>query len=308
MNLTKSTAYFRTRFVPFDEARLSIASAPVLYGLSIYTVIPVFWNDEQKRLYAFRVEDHFKRLQNSAKLMAFDDFLKGWDYEKFDTMIRDLLKRNEVQTDSLLRISVFVDGVLSGTRMQGLPHSLSAFVYPAAPLLPAKGAHLGVSSWRRTPDNAIPSRAKINGSYANAALMKHEAEQNGFDDAISLDEQGHVAESTVANIFLVRGGELLTPADSTDLLEGITRDTIFQLAEQFGIFCRQRAVDRSELYLADEILLCGSSVGITPVVKVDNRTVGSGKPGRLTRRLQTAYAKQARQQIPDQYGWLTEIA
>jgi branched-chain amino acid aminotransferase len=273
-------AYFRDAIVPFDEANLSIASASVLYGLSIYTVFPVFWDGETLR--AFRLRDHFKRLRNSSKIMAFDDFLSGWTYDKFENSMVELLRQNKVRQDSLVRISVFVDANLQGTRMHGLKHSLSAFVYPTVSLLPPDGAHLGVSSWRRTPDNAIPSRAKINGSYVNAALMKHEAVLNGFDDAIALDEQGHVTESTVSNLFLVRGGRLVTPSSSTDLLEGITRDTVFSLAEKLDVPVEQRTVDRSEIYLADEIFLCGSSMNITPVTSVDHRPIGSGAAGPIT--------------------------
>jgi branched-chain amino acid aminotransferase len=305
IDISKSTAYFRDGFVPFDEAKLSIASAPVLYGLSVYTVLPVFWNETEEQLYVFRLEDHFRRLRNSAKIMAFEDFLSDWDLAKFEQMIHDLIKRNKPGRDSLVRVNIFVDDILSGTRMLGLKHSLSAFIYPMMPLLPDTGAKLSVSSWRRTPDNAIPSRAKINGSYTNAALMKHEAVLNGFDDAIALDEQGHVTESTVANIFLVRNGELISPGDSADLLEGITRDTVFGLARHFKIPQERRSIDRSELYVADEIFLCGSSVNITPVIAVDHRVIGSGQPGQLTARLSTAYQSCARHEMELFNNWTT---
>jgi branched-chain amino acid aminotransferase len=308
IDMSQSVAYFRGRFVPFEEATLNIASAPVLYGLSVYTVMPVFWNDKKQQLYMFRPEDHFRRLQNSARIMAFDDFLETWDYGRFEKTVCDLLRQNKSQQDCLVRITVFVDAILQGPRMHGLPHSLSAFVYPALPMLPAGGAKLGVSSWRRTPDNAIPARAKINGSYVNASLMKHEAVQNGFDDAISLDEQGHVAESTIANIFLVRDNRLLTPDDSTDLLEGITRDTVLKLAEEFKIPCERRAVDRSELYLADEIFLCGSSVNIAPVIAVDHRPIGSGRPGKITKKFMTTYHKIASDQVTAPKGWTREVS
>lgn len=288
--------------MPFKDANVSIANASVLYGLSIYTVIPVFWNSQTKSLHLFRSKDHFKRLQNSARIMALDQFDKQWDYEKFLSTMMELLKKNKIEKDSLLRISLFVDAELMGARMHDLEHSLCAFVYPVAPLIPKSGAHLCVSNWRRTPDNAIPSRAKINGSYVNAALMRHEAMLSGFDDAISLDEQGHVAESTVANIFVVQGGKLVTPSTSTDLLEGITRDTVFKLADHFGIEYQQRTIDRSELYIADEIFICGSSMQITPVIKVDHRKIGNGKPGRITREISEAYEKYGR--LPEeQHPW-----
>jgi branched-chain amino acid aminotransferase len=302
----ETTAYFRNGFVPFEQANLSIASASVLYGLSTYTTIPVFWNQKTQELNMFRLKDHFERLQNSAKILAFDDFLAKWDNQKFLDVIRELLKKNHVKQDSLVRISVFVDESLKGTRMHGLTHSLSAFVYSTPPLLPKSGARLMVSSWRRTPDNSIPARAKINGSYVNAALMKHEAEMSGFDDAVALDEQGHVTEGTVANIFLVRHGKLMTADNSTDLLEGITRDTILHISENLGLEHEKRPIDRSELYLADEILLCGSSVQITPVIEVDHRPIASGKPGKVTKKLMETYAN-LRQAEEPYLSWLTPV-
>lgn len=307
LDVQKSTAYFRDEFVPFNDANLSVASAPVLYGLSIYTVFPVFWNSESKELYAFRLEKHFKRLQNSARILAFNDFLENWTYREFESVMKELILKNHVEQDSLVRVTVFVDDILKGTRMKDLKHSLSAFVYPAAPMLPTNGAKLGVSSWRRTPDNSIPSRAKINGSYVNASLMKHEATSNGFDDAVALDEQGHVTESTVANLFIVRGENMITPDGSADLLEGITRDSVFKLAKQKGIDCRERVIDRSELYIADEVFLCGSSMNITPVLSIDHRKIGDGKPGKITKQFMTLYDDLGRGKSSTFKEWLTKF-
>lgn len=307
-DLSQSIAYFRDDFIPLSDANLSITSAPVLYGLSVYTVIPVFYNDEKHSLAVFRLKDHFQRLQNSAKITAFDDFLQAWDYPKFETTILQLLQRNNTQTDSLIRVSVFVDDSLKGTRMRGLKHSVSAFVYPLTPMLPESGAHLMVSSWRRNSDNALPARAKINGSYVNAALMKHEAEMNGFDDAIALDEDGHVTESTVANLFLVRNGHLLTPGNAADLLEGITRDTVCRFADHLHIDCQQQTIDRSELYLVEEAFLCGSSMNIVPVIAIDHRQVGDGSPGPLTKKMQSLYHEVTHQWSESFADWLTPVA
>ena len=306
--LQQSTAYFRDNFVPFQEANISIASAPVLYGLATYTVFPVFWNEEHQKAYIFRLQDHFKRLNDSCRILAFEDFAMNWDYEQFEQMIQELLQKNNVREDSLVRVSVFVDDILQGTRMHKLKHSLSAFVYPAEPLLPKDGANLCVSSWRRTPDNAIPSRAKINGSYVNGSLMKHEAVLNGFDDAIALDEHGHVSESTVANIFLVRNNQLLTPSVATDLMEGITRNTILKLAGHFNIAHKQCSIDRSELYIADEIFLCGSSMNITPVLSVDHRKIGTGSAGKITQQFMSAYDDCGRGRLEPFSHWLTPVA
>jgi branched-chain amino acid aminotransferase len=307
LDLERSTVFFRDKYVPFNEASLNVASAPVLYGLSIYTVFPVIWDDKKQSLFGFRLRDHFERLRNSAKIIGFEEFVRDWTYDRFLKMVQELIDHNDTTESVLVRVSVFADGILTGTRMRGIPQHVTAFIYPAVPLIPRTGARLCVSSWRRTPDNAIPSRAKINGSYVNASLMKQEALLNGFDDAIALDFEGHVTESSVANIFLVRLGKLITPASSADLLEGITRDSVMQIATSLNLVVEQRTIDRSELYIADEIFLCGSSMNITPVISVDHRLIDSGKPGRITKSLIKAYGMVGTNDMNEFRHWLTKI-
>lgn len=285
LELHNSDVYFRGQFVPFKEAGLSIASSPVLYGLSVYTVLDVFWDEQQQKHLVFRLNDHYKRLVNSARIMGFSDFSAMCTPENFVSIIKELLTRNEVREDALIRVTIFVDEIMAGTKAKGLQTDWSVFVYPMGDPLANDGLKVGVSSWERTSDNAIPPRAKVTGNYANAALMKDEALANGYDEAIALDHHGHVAESTVANIFLVMNGELITPDQSTDLLEGITRDTVIKLAEDMNIVCRERSVDRSELYIADEIFLSGSSVRMAPVVSVDGHEIHHGKTGPITQKI-----------------------
>lgn len=306
--LTKSKVFLKNHLVPFSEAHISIASAPVLYGLSVYSVMPVMWNKDHQQLYLFRVADHFKRLQNSAKIMGFDYFLQKWSFEEFQQTVLDLLKENQVSEDVLVRMSVFVDEILSGTTTHGLKHELAMFIYPAPHMLPTTGSSVCISSWMRTPDNAIPSRAKINGSYANASLMKNEAQKRGYDDAISMDIHGHIAEGTVANIFMVKDGLLITPSASTDILEGISRDSILTLAMQHGQKCLQRSIDRSELYLAEEVFFSGSSVGVAPIISIDDRLIGSGKPGQYTLGMRDQLSKMMRGEDQNHQSWLTPLS
>jgi branched-chain amino acid aminotransferase len=302
-----ATAFFRDKFVSFSDANLSIASAPVLYGLSVYTVFPVFKAAPDKRLNIFRIKDHFERLVNSSKIMEFTDLLNDWDLKRFTDTMCELVEKNKIQTDCLVRVAVYVDDNLKGTRMLGLKHQLSAFVYTDDPLLPSDGAKVCVSSWLRTPDNSIPSRAKINGSYVNSALMKHEAVLNGYDDAIALDSSGHITEGTVANVFMVRDNKLITPDSSTDLLEGITRDSIIKIAKELGIRTEVRAIDRSEIYLADEVFFSGSSVKLTFISEVDHRKIGTGKMGYTTKLLQDLYKSIARSQSNKFQEWVTPL-
>ena len=284
-----SKAYLRDSFIDFESANLSIASSPVLYGLSVYTVFNVSWDEPHQRLIIFRPRDHYDRLISSSSIMDFNSFADDWPYPKFEKLLVDLLKHNQVKEDVLVRVSVFVDELVAGTRLNGLTNSLSAYIYPKGEILKRSGANLCVSSWTRTSDNSIPSRAKVNGSYINASLMKNEALQNGYDDAISIDQHGHVAESTVANIFIIRGGKLITPDSSTDILEGITRDSVLQLAQELGLQVVERSVDRSELYVCDEAFLSGSSADIVPILSIDRRPIGNGKAGNLTKQIAKEY-------------------
>lgn len=290
---TASQAFLRDAFVPFKDANVSIASSPVLYGLSVYTVFSVNWNSAEKKHYIFRLKDHYKRLANSAAIMDFNTFVSAWPYEKFEATMRELITRNVGaigDEDVLIRTTIFVDALIAGTKMYDLPHALAAYVYPMGQILPRSGVNVCVSSWVRNADNAIPSRAKVNGGYVNSSLMKNEALMNGYDDAIALDAHGHITEGTVANIFIVRNGTLITPGVSADLLEGITRASVIALARAAGIPVEERAVDRTELYIANEAFLCGSSARITPIISVDKRPVGDGAIGSITKVLSEKYA------------------
>ena len=304
----KSKVFFRDSFVPFKDATVSIASSPVLYGLSIYTVFSVNWNEKEKKRYAFRLKDHYKRLVNSARIMDFCSFEDAWPYEKFEATMRDLIEQNDAKEDVLVRVTVFADAIIAGTKIHNLPHVLAAYVYPIGEILSRSGVHVCVSSWTRNPDNAIPPRAKVNGGYANACLMKNEALLNGYDDAIALDGQGQVTEGTVANIFLVRDGVLITPSVDTDILEGITRDSIVKMAREMSIQVDERPVDRSELYIAEEVFFCGSSARITPIVSIDKRKIGNGAQGTITEKLSHVYDDVQRGTVPDIHGeWRTEV-
>jgi branched-chain amino acid aminotransferase len=235
--------------------------------------------------------------------MDLDSFARQWPYEKFQDTMLELLRRNSIKEDALVRVTVFVDELIAGTKIHGLKNSMSAYVYPMGEILPLTGAHVCVSSWSRNPDNSIPSRAKVNGSYVNASLMKNEALLNGYDDAIALDEHGHVAEGTVANLFIIRGGVLTTPGSASDILEGITRSSILQIAKDQGLPVQERDIDRSELYIADEAFLCGSSARVTPILSIDKRPVGNGKIGELTAKVAEAYKTAQKGGAEDYSQW-----
>lgn len=313
---TTGQAFFRDSFVPFKDANVSIASSPVLYGLSVYTVFSVNWNEVEKKRYAFRLKDHYKRLVNSSAIMDFNKFAVEWPYEKFEATMRELVARNTIENeDVLVRVTVFVDALIAGTKIHDLPHSLSAYAYPMGQILPRAGVNMCVSSWTHGIDNVIPSRAKVNGGYANNSLIKNEAILNGYDDAIVLDAQGRVTEATVANLFIVRNGILITPGVNTDILEGITRASVITIAHDAGISVEERTVDRTELYIADEAFISGSSARITPIMSVDKRPVGavrgagdSAIPGPITKLIAEKYEAAQKGTDSDTYAdWRMEV-
>lgn len=279
-DFTNYTVYFGDGLVPFTDANLSVASSAVLYGLSVYTVFPV--NKTKKGMAAFRLEDHFKRLLESAHILGIDTFAEKWDFDSFKTAVTKLISDNNITNDVFVRATVHVVDNVPGTRSRGLTSKLSMFIYPAKSILPEASARVKTSVWRRVPDNAIPARAKVNGAYVNSVLAKQDALDSGYDDCVFLDSAGHVCELSAANIFLVRNGVLITPDTTSDLLEGINRRTILAYADSLNIPVQERTVDLTELYIADEIFACGTSAYVTPITEVDSRKIGSGKTGTVT--------------------------
>jgi branched-chain amino acid aminotransferase len=281
-------SWFGDGLVPAGEASLSITSAAVLYGLSVYTVLPVSVSGDGTPL-GFRLADHYRRLVNSARIIGIDTWEPAWGEQRFESAIAEVVRANEITEDVFVRVSVHVDAELPGTRSRGISTCLSMFVYAAEPILPLDGARLKTSVWRRIPDYAIPSRAKVNGAYVNSVLAKQDAIDSGYDDCIFLDAAGHVCELSAANIFIVRGGELVTPSTAQDLLEGINRTTVLAIARSMGVPAVEREVDLTELYIADEVFACGTSTYIAPVIEVDARVVNGGAAGPVTTRLRERY-------------------
>lgn len=273
-------AFFGDALVPIENAKLSIASSAILYGLSIYTVFPVCVT--KRGLCAFRIKDHFKRLLDSASIIGIDTFEPQWTEEKFTATPRELIARNKISEDVFVRATVHVSDLVPGTRSRGLTTLVSMFVYEAQAIVPQNGARIKTSMWQRVSDHAIPSRAKVNGAYVNSVLAKQDALDSGYDDCIFLDSLGHVCELSAANIFLVRNGTLITPGTANDILEGINRRTILELAKDMNIPTEERAVDLTELYVASEVFACGTSSFIAPIKEIDKRGIGSGSTGPIT--------------------------
>jgi len=280
-------AYFEGQMVPLEEARVPITTHAFNYGTGCFEGIRAYWNPDLGRLFAFRLTDHMRRLTDSARILKLDFDMEP---EQLAALALELLARNGFREDAYLRPIVYKSEHTIKVALTGLATSFCMYAIPMGAYLDIdRGLSLTISAWSRIGDNAIPARAKPTGAYVNAAMASDEARQRGVDEAIMLTADGHVAEASSANIFLVQGGELVTPEAADDILVGVTRDSVLRIAQRKGISVRERRVDRSELFSADEVFLCGTGVQIAPVTNIDGRQIGSGKPGRVTVELQERY-------------------
>lgn len=306
-NHEKLKVFFRGEFVPFEEANISIANSGFLYGLGVFTGMRAHFNQEKDKLFLFRPEAHYRRFRNACKLMRYANFLDNYDYPKFLEMVTKLLQENQIREDAYLRVTNFTDENKVTPKLVGYKDSLCAFLYPLGDYVPTSGMKCKVSSWSRIEDNAIPARAKINGAYVNTAFSKTEALLAGYDEALVLDHQGHVVEGSAENIFFVIEGKIITPAVNSNILEGITRASVIEIAHHLGYQIEERSVDRSEIYKADEIFLTGTGAKVSPVTMVDGYDVGDGSIGKVASSIQTLYGKVVRGEDPTFQHWLTDI-
>jgi branched-chain amino acid aminotransferase len=299
-------AFFEGQFVPIEEAKVSIMTHALNYGTGCFEGIRAYWNEEEEQLLIFRMPEHYKRLHNSCKILLINLPLST---EKLGELTVDLLRREEFRTDTYIRPLAYKSQEGIGVRLKGVQDSFALFALPFGKYIEEEeGASVCVSSWRRIYDTSLPARAKCTGAYINSAFCKSEAEMNGFDEAIVLTRSGEVSEGSAENFFMVRDGTLITPSVTADILEGVTRATLMQLArEKLGIPVKERAVDRTELYVCDEAFFCGTGVQICAITKIDNRPVGNGKIGPITKGLRTLYFDIVRGKVPEYLHWCTPV-
>lgn len=282
-------AFFKGSIVPLADAKISILTHAFHYGTAVFEGIRGNWNDEAEQLYLFRDLDHFRRLRQSAKVLRMK---VNQSPEELSDIAKELVRKCGLKEDQYVRPLVYKSAeVIANLRAHTLEDDLLMLVVPFGNYLdPDHGIHCATSSWRRIDDLSIPPRAKVSGAYVNSVLAKTEAVESGFDEAIMLNHDGHIAEGAAENLFIVVDGKLITPAASDNILMGITRETVIELAkEELGIETLERTMDRSELYLADECFLTGTAAHLSPVTKVDHRSVGDGEIGPITRELQGLY-------------------
>jgi len=300
------TVYFQDRYMPLEQATLSVRTNALHYGTAVFEGIRAYWEPEGEHLYVFRLPEHYERMLRNCRVLH---LTVGKDVKELSRLTVELLRLNGHREDTYVRPIAFVSSEEIGPRLHGYSTGFAVFTLPLGQYLDTtQGLRVGFSSWRRISDNAIPARCKVAGGYVNSALARTEAAQQGYDEALFLTEDGALCEGSAENIFLVRAGRLITPDVAANILEGITRDTILTLArEALGLQVEERRVGRTEVYLADEVFLCGTGAQVAPVVEVDRRPVGEGIIGPVTARVQRLYFDVVRGKVPDYRHWLTPV-
>lgn len=299
-------AYFEGEIRPIAEANVSVMNQTLHYGTGCFGGIRGYWNEEQEQLFVFRLRDHYRRFLNSSKLL-----LGKLDFtpDQLAQITVDLLTQEGWRENVYIRPLYYKADNGIGVRLHNLRDGLTIFSLPLGRYLAAEeGLKVCISSWRRVDDTAIPPRGKIVGSYVNSALIKSEAVLNGFDEAIVLNQDGHIAEASAANLVMIRHGKFVTPPATANALEGITLNSLMHLARhELGLEVVEREIDRTEIYLADEAFFCGTGAQIAAIAGVDHRQVGDGRMGPITAKLRDLYFRVVRGQEPNYLHWLTPV-
>lgn len=298
--------FMNGEFVPIERGMISVRTHGFAYGTGCFEGIRGYWNESEQQVYLFRLREHYERLMRSCAILQIS---LPYTVDQLIDISTELVQRNGQRQDVYLRPVAYKADQTIGVRLHGLQDDFIITSEPVGNYIDTNGMSAGVSSWRRIDDNAIPARAKIIGAYVNSAFAKSEAMQNGFDEAIMLTHEGHVSEGSAENIFLVINGELVTPAPTENILLGITRDTVIELARrEFGRITRERQIDRTELYVADEIFMCGTGAQIAPIISVDHRPVGNGQIGPISSAIQQLYNDVVRGRSSDyRTQWCTPV-
>lgn len=306
MNQAKTYAFFEGKFVPLEDAKISIMTHAFLYGTAVFEGIRGYWNEKKEEMYIFRLEEHMERMFDSMRIMHLEC---KYSVDELCKLVVELLRRNAPRTDTYIRPCAYKAAQRIGPGLHDNPSEYCIFTVPFGDYFHGQpGLKVQISSWRRVEDNSIPARAKIIGAYANTALAKTDAVKAGFDDCIVLTEDGHVSEGSAMNLFMVRKGELVTTPASDNILEGVTRASVMEFAEaEFGLKTQVRPIDRSELYIADELFFSGTGAQITPIIEVDRRPVGSGQPGPISIKIKNTYQAICHGEMSKYSKWLTPV-
>jgi branched-chain amino acid aminotransferase len=299
-------AYFEGHIVPMSEAKVSIATHALNYGTACFEGIRGYWNEQQQQLYLLKMRAHYQRMADSWNV------LRMKPKESIDDLCRitvELVGHHAFQQDVYVRPLTYKASRTIKLTLSSLEDAVAIYTFGMGNYLDiSAGLSVCTSSWRRANSNAMPVRAKVTGAYINSCLAVDDATATGFDEAIMLTDDGTVSEASSCNIFLLRNGKLSTPALSEDILEGITRNSLIgMIHDEFGMEVEERRIDRTELYAADEIFMCGTGVQVSPVTSVDRRSVRTGQPGEFTMKLQALYLSACRGENEKYKDWVTPV-
>jgi branched-chain amino acid aminotransferase len=299
-------AWLDGRVVPYREARFGLLTHALNYGTGFFAGIRAYWNEDEQQLFVFRPDDHFRRFLDSARLLRMEVSVTPAD---LTLGLVELLRAEGYRQNCYIRPLGFYGDESIGVRLHGLTPVIGMTAFPFGSYLGKEdGIHVMISSWTRVSDNVIPARGKIAGSYVNAALAKSDAVLAGFDEALLLNDHGHVCEGSAENVFMVKGGVVVTPPVHEDVLEGYTRATIMQLLrEELGQTVVERPIDRTELYLADEVFLTGTGAEIAPVIRVDHRPIGSGTLGPISESVRATHGAVTRGRVAGYRNWCRPV-
>jgi len=293
------------KFVEEKDANISVRTHAFLYGTSVFEGIRAYWNNEEKQLYIFRMKEHYERLHRSAKIMHMHP---AYSVQEMCDMTTELLAKNASEADTYIRPTLYKSGHTIGPKLTG-PDSFLVFTCALGNYVDiSKGLKVCVSSWKRLDDNTIPPRAKVSGAYANTALIITEALNAGYDEALVLASDGHVTEGSAMNFFIVQNGKLITSPITDNILVGVTRDTIKQIAQnEFGLEVIERSIDRTELYLSDEAFYCGTGAQVSPITSIDSRILGDGNIGPITQKIQSLYFDIVKGKVEKYKNWCVPV-
>jgi branched-chain amino acid aminotransferase len=298
------TVYANGRFCRYDEAKIGLMTHALHYGTGCFEGVRGFWSVPDEELYLFQLAEHYARLHTSAKILMMK---VPHSVEELVEITTELCARNNFRHDTYVRPFMYKSNEEIGVRLHDVRDALAIVALPFERYFEStSGLNCTVSGWRRIDDTMAPARAKVTGIYINSALAKSEAVLDGFDEAILLSADGHVSEGSAENIFIVKKGALITPDASQNILEGCTRATVILLAQkELGLTVVERAIDRSELFSAEEVFLTGSAAGVQWIRAIDHRDVGDGIQGPVSRKLAEIYDRAVRGALPAYHQWLT---
>lgn len=299
-------AFFEDKIVPIEDAKVSVMTQGLNYGTGVFAGMRAYWNNDEEQLFVYRPLDHFTRFLQSCSLMRI-----GLKYTPTELreILSELIRTEDFHENIYIRPLAYKAGEGIGVRLHDSRNGFTIFTQPLGREIEKRdGAHVCFSAWRRVDDNSIPARGKVAGAYANSALANSDAVLAGYDDAIMLNQDGHVSEMTTANFFIIRNGVVLTPPVNANVLEGIVRRSLIQLLQdEMGIEVVERNIDRTEVLIADEAFMCGTGAQIIPIVKIEHRAIGSGKIGTITDQLRNLFFEVVTGRVPKYRDWVSPV-